>query len=634
MRRLFCLLSWCALVSAQSKPSQIRPLLEAALSSPEQGAEDLRRYFYERIPKLPANATADGWTAESKRIRERVLREVVFNGWPEAWAKAPLKMEDRGALEGKGYRIRKLRYEIVPGMWGAALLYEPATPAANAQGKAPGIVNVNGHVGPPGKSVDYKQKRCIEQARMGIYAVNLEWLQYGELASDENAHANAAYLDLAGANGLGLFYLAMRRGVDILWEHEKVDRTRIGVTGLSGGGWQTIILSSLDDRVSAAVPVAGYSAMISKLERTADMGDHEQSATDLLMGQEYTHFTAMLAPRPAMIIGNAEDDCCFRAPLVKPHIFDGIRRFYRAYGKESVFEWHENMDPGDHNYELDNRQAAYRFFARAFGVKAPERESDTASEVRTQSELNVGLPEANPTIITLARKIAESRTGKGTREELRMLLRHQPTEVKHAWALRSTKNRGLETHGYRLEFANGLSATAVWLAGYEHVAPKTASIVLADAGKREASGFAADRVNRGEGVLVVDPVLFGDQTPQRSGNTGRGLYARFFYMTGERPNSVQAAQLAAAARWLKARYGVERVRILGMGPRAQLAALTSAALERGVFSEAGATGGLESFGELFAAPRSFYDLPEIFAFGLYKSFDIKDLEQLAKVSGN
>src|SRR6266699_1589159 len=46
-----------------------------------------------------------------------------------------------------------------------------------------------------------------------------------------------------------------------------------------------------------------------------DLGDIEQNGTDLLVGLDYTHLTAMMAPRPTLLIYDAEDDCCFRAPL-------------------------------------------------------------------------------------------------------------------------------------------------------------------------------------------------------------------------------------------------------------------------------------------------------------------------------
>jgi dienelactone hydrolase len=118
-----------------------------------------------------------------------------------------------------------------------------------------------------GKAAEYKQKRCINFAKRGILALSLEWLYCGELNVPENKHEFAAHLDLVGANGVGLFYLAMRRGLDYLYQHPNVDRGRLGVTGLSGGGWQTIVLSALDPRVTVAVPVAGYSAFVSKLER-------------------------------------------------------------------------------------------------------------------------------------------------------------------------------------------------------------------------------------------------------------------------------------------------------------------------------------------------------------------------------
>ena len=177
------------------------------------------------------------------------MNDVVFHGWPKEWVDAAPKFEEFGSSAGNGYQMRKLRYEIVPGFQSTAILYEPL----NLHGKVPAILNVNGHVGAPGKSVEYKQKRCITFARNGILALNLEWLSFGELGAEFNQHWYGAHLDLVGANELGLFYLAMRQGLDYLYEHPNTDRARLGMTGLSGGGWQTIILSSLDERVKVAV---------------------------------------------------------------------------------------------------------------------------------------------------------------------------------------------------------------------------------------------------------------------------------------------------------------------------------------------------------------------------------------------
>ena len=70
------------------------------------------------------------------------------------------------------------------------------------------------------------------------------------------------------------------------------------------------MLSALDNRVVLSVPVAGYSSFASRVERTADTGDLEQNATDMLTIADYPKLTAMRAPRPTLLVFNAEDDCC------------------------------------------------------------------------------------------------------------------------------------------------------------------------------------------------------------------------------------------------------------------------------------------------------------------------------------
>jgi len=605
---------------AQTQPRQVAEVLAPELQTPDVVAFQLRNYLMRKAPRLPEARRAEEWTAEARRLRRRVLEEVVFHGWPREWIEAPPRFEDLGPVpSGKGYRMRKLRYEIVPGFYSTAILYEPET----LRGKVPAILNVNGHVGAPGKAVEYKQKRCIHQALQGMLALNLEWLGMGELTAKENQHWFGAHLDLVGANAAGLFYLAMRRGLDYLWQHPNADQSRIGVTGLSGGGWQTIVLSALDERVSAAIPVAGYSAIVARIERPADTGDIEQNATDLLTVADYSHLTAMRAPRPTLLIYNAEDDCCFRAPLVRPDIFDRVRPFFRLYGKEGNLSWHENTDPSDHNYQRDNRIQAYRFFARHFGLPAPETETPVDAEIKSREELAVGLPKDNLTILALARKLAAGLERRlAGRTELAATLRYQPARVAHAWALANTKRKELETRSYRFEFSNGLSATGVWLKAIAAAESAPVTVVLNDQGKKNAQVVVSDRVNRGEQVLAGDLLFTGDAAPQKPGASS---YAQMLATLGERALGLEAAQLCGIVAWL----GQRPVRVETAGMRSQMAALASAALEPGLFSEIVIRDGMRSLTHLLDTPIEYQTASDLFCLDLYKLFDVERLVELA-----
>src|SRR5690606_35390719 len=126
-----------------------------------------------------------------------------------------------------------------PGFWIPAILYEPSGVAGNI----PAILNVNGHSAHGKAHVD-EQTRCINLALRGMLALHPEWLSFGELNDPGNAHGNLAYLDLVGTRGLSVFYLAIKRGIDVLATHPRTDPDRIAMTGLSGGGWQTTVLSA------------------------------------------------------------------------------------------------------------------------------------------------------------------------------------------------------------------------------------------------------------------------------------------------------------------------------------------------------------------------------------------------------
>ena len=623
----------------QIEPKQLSGVLGGDLVSPSVSEHQLRHYLVSLVAEPPSPTTAGQWSQEAKQLREHWLNNVVYHGWPRDVIEAPARFEETGVIEtGKGYRIRKLRYEIVPGFFSAALLYEPA----GAQRGSPAILNVNGHVGAPGKTVEYKQKRCIQFAKQGILALNLEWLSFGELSQSGNQHWYGAHLDLVGAHELGLFYLAMRRGLDYLYNHPLVDRERIGMTGLSGGGWQTIMLSALDPRIKVTAPVAGFSSIASRVEAKhfGDLGDIEQAPTDFFVRSDYTHLVGLCAPRPTLLIYNAEDDCCFRASLVKPLVFDAMRPLFGLYGAEEALQWHENLDPGTHNYQKDNRLAAYRFFAAHFHLPPFAEEGDLDPEVKSFDELTVSLPTNNLTILSLAQKLGReiARTSIPTnqaerarwvlaeRVRLGQLIRHHSAALAAPWPVASSKNGGLESISYVFDFGNGLSANGVLtrLIGCPDNAPVT--LVLNDRGKKESAVQVTARVVKGDQVLALDLAFFGD--------AWRGVpvpeYAQIADGLGERPLGIMVGQLLEITRWTRGRAGGSRVRVESAGLRHQVAALAAAALEPGLFSEISIHGGVNSLSCLLDRPVQFSQAPELFCLDLFKYFDLDRLQAMTE----
>jgi dienelactone hydrolase len=623
--------------TAQTSPESVKPLLERQIQPVAVTAMQVQQYLTTRIPKRSTPGTSSEWIQEAARLRKHMLNHVVFHGWPQEWVAAPPRFEEAGVVETqKGYRLRKLRYEIVPGFWSTAILYEPD----HIAGKAPAILNVNGHE-PAGKAAEYKQKRCINFAKRGIVALSLEWFGFGEMAQPENAHDFAAHLDLVGANGVGLFYLAMRKGLDYLENLPNVDRTRLGVTGLSGGGWQTIVLSSLDERASVMVEVAGFGSLESNITHPIDTDETEEDPADFSDGQDYPDLVALRAPRPTLLIHNAEDNCCFRAALVKPYIYEPIKPFFKLFGKEDALAWHENRDPGTHNYQLDNRQQAYQFFTQYLGLPVTQTEIPSNSEIKSLDELKVGLPNENLTVLGVARKLAgQIRRGavptesgdlaswaSSQRNQLKTTLRYKPIEVSNAWRLWNTKDKGLETLFYRFDLSNHLSAAGLWLKAIAAPSKASATIILDDKGKKAAGDIVSDRVNRGEQVLALDLLFTGSIRPQEPDPTD---YELLVNTIGDRPLGLEVAQLIAVANWLRQAPGVEQVRIETQGIRSQVIALAAAALEPALYSEVVTHGGISSLEYLLATPVPYRNAPDLFCLDLYKFFDLDHLVALAR----
>ncbi len=611
----------------------IESLLKREVIGPQVALTEVQAFAESRVPLMPELSDRDKWEAYAAELRARVLSEVVFRGEAASWRDAKTGVEWGDTIDaGPDYRIRKVRYEALPGLWIPALLYEPL----ELSGKCPVVLNVNGHDG-TGKAAPYKQIRCINQARRGMIALNVEWLGMGQLRGSDYAHYRMNQLDLCGTSGVAPYYLAMKRGIDLLLSHENADPKRVGVAGLSGGGWQTIFISSLDTRVAFCNPVAGYSSFRTRARHFKDLGDSEQTPCDLATVADYTHLTALLAPRAALLTFNSKDDCCFESGYALPPLLEAAKPVYELLGQPERLRSHVNDDPGTHNFGVDNRQALYRalgdYFYAESEFDAAEIPSD--DQVRSFDELQVTLPEHNASFHSLALELSKElprdadlpekadAAGEWQRDQRKLL---REIVAWHDYELTADKIAEQEVEKLHVNYWR-LKIGSEWTIPMVELAPegaKRTAMVIGDGGRSATAPVVQELVQSGARVLAVDPFYFGESKIASHDN----LFALLVAAVGERPLGIQASQVAVVARWSHTQQGESPITVVAVGPRTSTMALVAAALETEAIVGVELRDSLGSLKEVIEQNHAVNEMPEMFCFGLLERFDTLQLAAL------
>lgn len=619
-------------LTAAGNAPDLQKILEQPILSPQQTLTETQAFCAARVAPLPHPKTSAEWEPLADQLRQETLARTVYRGEAAKWRDAALKVEWLETIPGgPGYKIRKLRFEALPGMWIPALLYEPE----KLTGKVPVFLNVNGHDA-IGKAVDYKQMRCINQAKRGIVNLNPEWFNMGQLRSDGYAHGRMNQLDLCGTSGLAPFYLSMKRGLDLLLAHPNADPSRVGVAGLSGGGWQTILISSLDTRVTLSNPVAGYSSFITRGKNFSDLGDSEQTPVDLATTADYSHLTALMAPRPTLLTYNLNDQCCFKADHALPPLLEAGRPFFRLYSKDDNLRYHINAEPGDHNFQKENREALYQMIGRHFfaGDKAYDAtEIPSSDEIKKPEQLAVELPTPNADFHTLAVELAKSFPRDAAlpntvgaakdwlanrRRKLAEIVKWKRYEAQ-AEPVGETDQAGVRFTTWKLKLDSGWTVPVVEL--NRAAKPIGTVLVVADAGRASLASHAEALLADNRRVVLMDPFYYGEaKISQRA-----YLWGLLISAVGERPLGVQASQIAAVARWLSDARKTGPVRLAGFGPTSSLMVLVAAALEEKGIGVVEIRQPMLSLKEIITQNRSVEQSPELFCFGLLEWFDMKQL---------
>lgn len=300
---------------------------------------------------MPHYANRAEWEARKSHLRKQVLAAAGLLPMP---VRGPIKGEVFGKLDRDGYSIEKVFLETLPGYYLGGNLYRPR----GKSGKFPGILSPHGHW-KLGRLEDSAlgsiPARCINLARQGYVVFAYDMVGYND--TNQTPHVFGGQREnLWNFQPFALQTWNSLRALDWLETLPDVDKTRLGVTGASGGGTQTFFLAAIDDRVHVDVPVNMVSGIMQG-------GSPCENAPGLRHDAINVDYAAMMAPRPMLLV-SATGDWTKNVPRNE---FPAIRDIYNLYDAGPQVEVVQYDSP--HNYHKESRQSMYTFFAKRFQGK-------------------------------------------------------------------------------------------------------------------------------------------------------------------------------------------------------------------------------------------------------------------------
>ena len=346
--------------------SILLPLLMTCMLPSSGHARDRRNDVTRNVNskmEMPVYESLSVW--QERRLKLRAQVRAAASLFPPR-AHTPLNPRYFGKLDEDGYTVETVALETMPGFWLGGNLYRPK----DGLKKHAAILHPHGHW-KKGRLEDiptYSSPRLAANlAKQGFVVFAYDMVGYNDTRQLPHDFGSQTEL-LWGFNPMAVQTWDSIRVIDFLQSLPDVDEDRIGITGASGGGTQTFMLTTVDDRIKAAAPVNMVSFIMQG-------GCVCESAAGLRVGTNNVEIVSTFAPKPLLIV-SATGDWTKNVPKEE---FPAVQSVYRLFNQS------QNVDvvqiDAPHNYNRESREAVYAFFNKVFSNR-----TGAVAEIETRIE--------------------------------------------------------------------------------------------------------------------------------------------------------------------------------------------------------------------------------------------------------
>lgn len=285
------------------------------------------------------------WEQRKQQLKTCLKEALQLTTLPPLPNSAPIITPKR---KYDGYSVENIAIEILPGVWINGSLYKPL----KYKGRIPVILNPDGHWEKQRYRPDC-QYRCAALAKMGAMAFSYDLFAWGESLLQFKLEDHRRSLSMT------IQALGSIRILDYLLALKDADTTRVAMTGGSGAGSHTVLMTAVDDRIKVAAPVVSLSSYFyGGCPCESGMPIHSCGGRT-----DNVEIAAMAAPRPQLVVSDG-GDWTDRMP---EHDLLYLQKMYGWYGKKELIE-NVHLPTEKHDFGINKRTAVYEFMARYLGL--------------------------------------------------------------------------------------------------------------------------------------------------------------------------------------------------------------------------------------------------------------------------